>query len=196
MDLHAERLNWVHPLVAAKVRIWQQMVMDRLRMPLLIVSGWRAVAEQTDRYALGRQLNPVTKQWEVVDPSQVVTNAKPGISAHNTVDVETNHGSAVAVDIIPIDKSGQPLWLLKDESPIHLAQRWRETFQNLESNVWADLYALAHRAGLDPLGDKVGAYLSGDKGHMEEPGWKYVMPELGIRYPFEQVSIGSASPKV
>lgn len=195
MDLHAERLNWVHPLVAAKVRIWQQMVMDRLRMPLLIVSGWRAVMEQADRYQLGRHFNPDTKQWEILDPTQIVTKAKPGLSAHNTVDVETGHGAAVGVDVIPIDTSGQPLWRLPNESPATLGQRWMATFHRPEQVIWDELYMLAHRVGLDPLGDRVGAYLPGDKGHFEEGGWRYVMPELGIRYPFEMASMDNASPK-
>ena len=77
-------------------------------------------------------------------PGKIVTNAKGG---------ETPHNYRLAFDVVALDEAGQPWW---DAPP----------------PVWQALYRIAERVGLDALGDKWGEFLSWDKGHFHEPGWR------------------------
>lgn len=79
-------------------------------------------------------------------PGKVVTNAKGGESAHNF---------RLAFDCVPIDDKKQPIW-------------------NAPDSVWQVLYAIADKVGLDAMGAKGGEYLSWDKGHFSEGGWRYI----------------------
>ena len=64
----------------------------------------------------------------------------------------TPHGSGLAFDCVPW-KDGKPWW----KAPKY---------------VWDKLYKVAEKCGLDAMGDPWGEYLSWDKGHMQEPGWR------------------------
>ena len=77
---------------------------------------------------------------------KIVTNASGG---------ETPHNYRLAFDVVPMTPTGEPWW----DAP---------------QPVWQKLYALAERVGLDALGDKWGEFLSWDKGHFHEPGWRTV----------------------
>ena len=82
------------------------------------------------------------------DLTKIKTNAA---HAH-----ETPHGIGLAIDCVPL-KDGKLWWDAPDA-------------------VWERLYKIAERAGLDALGDKWGEYLSWDKGHFQEPGWRIYRP--------------------
>lgn len=79
------------------------------------------------------------------DLTRVKTNAR---FAH-----ETPHGLKLAFDCVPKDSFGRPWW-------------------NAPDAVWKRLYQAAEKCGLDALGDPWGEFLSFDKGHFQEPGWR------------------------
>jgi hypothetical protein len=64
----------------------------------------------------------------------------------------TPHGAGLAFDCLPL-KDGKA-WL------------------NPPDEVWQRLYKVAERCGLDALGDPWGEFVSYDKGHFQEPGWR------------------------
>jgi len=66
---------------------------------------------------------------------------------------DTPHGLGLAFDCVPLDKSGHPWWSAPD-------------------TIWQTLYAIAEKCGLDALGDPWGEFVSWDKGHFQEPGWR------------------------
>lgn len=70
----------------------------------------------------------------------------------------------MALDVIPLWTDGTPDWEVDDR-------------------FWDSLYELAWKMGLDPLGDPIGSYLAGDKGHLEEPAWKLKLEGLGLIQP-------------
>ena len=37
------------------------------------------------------------------------------------------------------------------------------------------------------MGDKIGAFMSWDRGHLEEPGWKWKLDGLGLLLPTEEI---------
>jgi peptidoglycan L-alanyl-D-glutamate endopeptidase CwlK len=80
------------------------------------------------------------------EPGDKVTDAKGG---------ETPHNYRLAFDAVPLKEDGSPWW---DAPP----------------PIWQKLYRIAERVGLDALGDKWGEFLSWDKGHFHEPGWRVV----------------------
>lgn len=63
---------------------------------------------------------------------------------------QTPHGLGLAFDCIPL-KAGQPWW---------------------DFDQWIILYKIAEKCGLDALGDSWGEFMSSDKGHFQEPGWR------------------------
>jgi len=183
MPQRLDRLDQCHPMVRTKAMLWAQACAAQLKVELLIVHGYRPVRDQMLIYQQGRELDRASGEWKVNDPAKVVTNSKPGRSGHNLVYKDSGKGASLCVDIIPLDKKNAPLWKQPNETDIQLSQRWVETFDCIEDTAWSRLYELAHKYGLDPLGDKVGAYLAYDKGHVEEGGWKYIVDDLGLIYP-------------
>ena len=164
LNQHLDRLDGVAPLIRMPVLRLLELAKQKLGATLLLVHGFRSVQEQLRLYQQGRTLDREQGIWVVSDSAQVVTNAKPGSSAHNVV-TAAGKPAALAVDVIPLDATtGQPDW-----SPDDL--------------FWDDLYELSWKVGLDPLGDAIGAYLPGDKGHFEEPSWKLKMDGLGLVLP-------------
>ena len=162
MNPHLERLDGVAPFLHAPVRRLLELSETKLHRKLMIVTGFRSLDEQLMTYAKGRKLN-TSGIWEVVHVQEVVTNATPGRSAHN-VTTRLGKPASLAVDLCPFTPSGVLDW---HPGPAY----------------WQDLWELAHECGLDPLGDQVGAYLKGDDGHMEEPGWLMKVEALGLMLP-------------
>ena len=130
----------------------------QLHRTLCVVTGFRPPEDQEALYRKGRSVDPTSGLLVVTDPSQVVTKARPGMSAHN-VTTEMGDPFAMAVDLVPMNEDGTLDW-----SP--------------NEDFWELLYGLGWRCGLDALGDPVGAYLSWDKCHFEEPAWKLKLPGL------------------
>lgn len=168
MNLHHERLDGVSPVIRGAVMRLCDLSEIKLKRPLLIVHGWRSMAQQVAIYQQGRAINRETGEWEIVDAAAVVTKAKPGTSAHNVITKREGLPAALGVDVIPVTPAGQPDWEIADA-------------------FWDDLYELAWQCGLDPLGDPIGAYLPGDKGHFEEPGWRLKLAGLGLVLPVSEV---------
>lgn len=163
MNQHLERLDGCAPLLRQPVVRLFELAKQKLAVSLLLVHGFRSVQEQLRLYQQGRTFDREQGVWMVSEQTQVVTNAKPGMSAHNLMD-QIGMRAALAVDVIPLDPLGRPDW-------------------NPDEAFWDDLYDLAWKVGLDPLGDPIGAYLPADKGHLEEPGWKLKIDGLGLVLP-------------
>jgi hypothetical protein len=121
-------------------------------------------------YQKGRVYNRDAQTWDIVDPLLIVTKAKPGLSAHNVITIQGAPAS-MAVDLIPFKADGTADW-------------------QVDADFWDDLYELAWKVGLDPLGDPIGSYLAGDMGHFEEPAWKLKLGGLGCYQPVESGSVG------
>ena len=170
MNQHLERLDGLAPLLRQPVLRLVEQCQSKLGRPLLIVHGWRSVAEQALLYQQGRVMDRQTGEWVVADASAIVTRAKPGTTAHNVIS-RTGERASLAVDVIPLRADGSADW-------------------EVSVDFWDDLYALAWKVGLDPLGDVIGSYLAGDRGHFEEPGWAYKLDGLVLLRPTSGESIG------
>jgi|SRR5579863_1351826 len=112
-SLSEARLAEVEPTLAARVR----KMADQLSgegISIRVVQSLRTWQEQAALYAKGRDAD-----GNVVDKSQVVTNAKPGSSWHNF---------ALAVDVAPFD-GGIPDW-------------------NIEHPAWKRIVAVGESVGL------------------------------------------------
>lgn len=103
-------------------------------MELYIVHTYRSAAEQLVLYRQGRN-----EQGEVVDRSQVVTNAKPWYSWHN-------YGRAI--DVAFEDLLGKPTWV------------------ELRPGDWQLLGQLGERIGFE-WGGRTGVGTKGDLGHFQ-----------------------------
>lgn len=171
MNQHFERLNGLAGFLQPVVLELMQRCARDLNRPLLVVRGWSSYAEQLQKYSQGRTLDRESGEWIVTEPTLVVTNAAGGLSAHNVVVQGTMEKASVGVDLIPLLSSGEPDW-----AP--------------GMAFWEALYPLAWKVGLDPLGDRIGAYLQGDLGHFEEPGWKLKLMGLGLMQPIASEPVG------
>src|SRR6185437_7706702 len=95
MDAISEaRLDEVFPPLAVTVR--KMAVMLAPAITIRVVQGLRTWAAQYSLWSKGRD-----SSGRIVDPSAVVTHAKPGSSYHNF---------GLAVDCAPFDAEGQPDW--------------------------------------------------------------------------------------
>lgn len=115
----------LHPLVQPLAR--QALAnCTRAGLDILVTCTWRSRTEQQDLYDSGR-----TK------PGKIVTNAKPGQSAHNFT--MEGRPAALALDIVPM-RHGKPVWGLTgngiDTDPadderddLELWQRVRQCFE-------------------------------------------------------------------
>lgn len=163
MNQRLERVNGCHPIIRQPVLRLVELCEQKLKRKLLLVYGFRSVQEQLLIYQKGRTFDRENAVWVVTDWQAVVTNALPGLSAHNVVTV-AGTPAAMGVDLIPFDAQGQPDWKVNE-------------------NFWDALYELAWKVGLDPLGDPTGSYLEADKGHFEEPAWTLKLDGLGCYQP-------------
>ena len=163
MNQRLERIDGLHSMLRTPARRMIQMCEEKLKRTLLVVHCWRSVASQLAIYQEGRTYNRESGEWDVTNPQGIKTNAKPGQSAHNIV-TRIGDPAALALDVIPFHEDGSIDW-----NPL-------EAFCE-------DLYDLAWKCGLDPLGDPIGAYLKADRLHFEEPGWKYKIDGLALVMP-------------
>lgn len=166
MNQRLYRIDECHPIIRAPALRLVELCEQKLARKLLVTHGFRSVQEQMLIYQNGRTYNREAQVWEVTDESAVVSKSKPGLSAHNVV-TTTGKPASMAVDVIPLRFDGAADW------DVALA-------------FWDDLYELAWKVGLDPLGDNVGAYLPGDRGHFEEPSWKLKLAALDCYQPVNQ----------
>lgn len=157
------RIDECHPVIQAPVMKLVELCDAKLKRKLLITHGFRSMQEQMLIYQKGRVFNRESQIWEVADRSLVVSNSKPGLSAHNVV-TKAGKPASMAVDVIPLRDDGGAEW-------------------DVDLGFWDDLYELAWKVGLDPMGDVIGAYLAGDRGHFEEPAWKLKLDALGCVQP-------------
>ena len=163
MNQRLERIGLLAPFLQPCVKGFIEQVTVRLGIILLVTNGFRSADEQRLIYQQGRTFNPCSQEWEITDEAAVKTKAKPGQSAHNVVDGRDVPAS-LAVDVIPLHTDGTINWTPTDE-------------------VWKAIYAIAWEFGLDPLGDKTGAYYAMDKGHFEEPNWRAKLSGFGYKQP-------------
>lgn len=166
MIQHLERLDLCHPIIQRSAHELILRCKAELKRDLFVVRGWSTLDEQMKNYQKGRVLDKETGEWEPINPvtlAGIVTRAKPGTSAHNIVRI-TGGSASMAFDVIPFNEDGSLDW-------------------DVENDFWDELYPIAWKVGLDPLGDQIGAYLKGDMGHFEEPCYKLKMEALGCMYP-------------
>jgi hypothetical protein len=163
-----ERLDHMSPLIRKPARLLIERCEAKLNRKLLVVHGFRSMAEQMLLYQKGRVFVRESGDWQIVDRAAVVTNSRPGLSAHNVITL-AGAPAALALDVIPFDASALPDW-------------------DVDLKFWDDLYEIAWKIGLDPLGDAVGAYLPGDRGHFEEPAWKLKLDGLGLLLPASETA--------
>lgn len=163
MNQRLERLDGLAPVLHKPALRLIELCDQKLKRKLLVVSVWRSVQEQMLNYQKGRTFNRETSEWEITDAALVVTRAKPGATPHNAITRQGERAS-LALDVIPLLNNGEADW-------------------QVDENFWDHLYELSWKVGLDPLGDPIGGYLKGDKGHFEEPGWKLKLDGLGLILP-------------
>ena len=170
-DQHLERLDGLHGCIHRPALLLVERCLLKLHRKLLIVQGWRSIQDQMLIYQKGRTLNRETNEWEISDATAIVTKAKPGLSAHNVI---TRHGewASMALDVIPLTVDGKPDW-------------------DVDDDFFDNLYEIAWEVGLDPLGDPIGSYLAGDKGHFEEPGFRHKMSDLNLIFPVADFPSGA-----
>lgn len=96
----SRKLTDLHPDLEVKAN---QMLVEchKQNIDLLITCTYRSKEEQEMLYSQGR-----------TTPGKIVTNAKPGQSAHNTIG-PTGLPGAMAFDVVPI-VHGKPQWDSKD----------------------------------------------------------------------------------
>lgn len=163
IDQRLDRLDGLHACLRRPAVLLIERCELTLHRKLLVVQGWRSVQEQMLIYQKGRTMNRETGEWEIAVPANVVTRAKPGLSAHNVITKQGARAS-MALDVIPLLEDGTPEW-------------------TVDGGFFDDLYEIAWKVGLDPLGDPIGSYLAGDMGHFEEPGFRHKLEGLGLIQP-------------
>lgn len=169
MNQRLDKLDLLAPFLREPALAYIQAVQSKCHVTLAVIFTWRSVQEQTLIYQKGRSYDPAQGIWVVTDEKATVTNAKPGLSAHNVID-PVGKPAAVALDVMPLHKDGTINWIATPA-------------------FWQPLYDLAWKFGFDPLGDSIGAYLAGDWGHLEEPAWKRKLNGLGLVQPVSPVRI-------
>lgn len=181
MGLHHERIQTAAPILQPKLAAFLDRT-EKAGYQVLVVRCWDSTQAQWLKFQQGRELDRATGVWEVTEPAKVITNALPGQSAHNLVD-QAGRPASMAIDIIPLDRQGRPLWGLPGESDAQLELRWQQATGRAQAVAWDDLYRIAGRCGLDAYGDAWGAFMPSDKGHFEEPAYKLIVPVLGLSQP-------------
>lgn len=156
-----ERIDQLAAFLRVPAMEFIQAVEMDLRLVLLIVYTYRSPQLQHQLYSQGREYRRDEGVWTVTNKKSVVTNTLS--SAHN-VQMADGTPASVAMDVIPFSSNGTLAW-------------------DTSMAVWEKIWALGWKHGFDPLGDTVGAYLRGDQGHFEEPGWKMKLSGLGLIRP-------------
>ena len=164
LNQRLDRLHLLAPFLQLPALRLIELCKDRLGRTLLVVSTFRTVQEQMLNWQQGRRYDRASGIWMIEDQTKLVTKAAPGTTPHNVLG-QAGRPASLAVDVIPLDpETGNPDWTPGED-------------------FWDALYELSWKVGLDPLGDVIGAYYQGDKGHFEEPGWKGKLDGLGLVLP-------------
>jgi len=164
-----ERIDGLHPMLRRPAQELLARCYTQLGVTLMVVYGWRSVQEQTLIYQEGRRLNAMTGLWEIMDATVIKTRALPGNSPHNVISVKGDRAS-MALDVVPLLSDGTANW-------------------DVTEKFCEQLYEIAWRIGLDPLGDSIGAYLPADKLHFEEPAWRLKISGLDCIMPVAESSV-------
>lgn len=172
MNQRRERLETLALFLRKPAHEFLDRVKSKLGVTLLVVHAYRDARLQMALYQKGREYDREAGTWKIVSRAEMVTNAMPGKSAHNTVDAAGTPAS-LALDAIPLDAKGTAVW-------------------NYSSKLWEPIYEIAADCGFDPYGDKWGADMARDPGHFEEPGWKLKAPGLGLLLPTRLLPTGRA----
>lgn len=132
----SRKLSDLHPDLEVKAN---QFISEctKQSIDILITCTYRSADEQLALYKQGRET-----------PGKIVTNARPGQSAHNTVN-PNGSPSAQAFDVVPLIH-GKPQWDGSDP-------------------VWKQVGAIGKSFGLVWGGDWLGLH---DLPHFELPGFK------------------------
>ena len=181
MNLHHDRLQLLAPMLRPKADAFLERC-QKAGYQILVVRTWESAASQWLKYQQGREIDRATGQWEVVEGGKVVTNARPDQCGHTLVTLD-GQPAAMALDIIPLDLNGQPLWGLPRETAQQLDARWQAATGRSKDTGWAQLYQFSGKCGLDAYGDDWGAVLKWDEGHLEEPAYKLCLQALGLKWP-------------
>ena len=135
-------LDDLSPLVRPKVDAFLASV-KAAGLDIIVTATLRSNAEQAALYAQGR-----------TTPGAIVTNAKPGESAHNY---------GLAVDVVPI-VNGKPDWAFNAMHP---------------DMAWGKIGRLGQLAGLEWLGDPNSTFIEGC--HFQQKNWRsYVARESSV----------------
>lgn len=126
-------LDDLSPIIRPKVDVFLASV-KAAGIDLLVTCTLRSMPEQATLYAQGRTA-----------PGAIVTNAKPGDSAHNY---------GLALDVVPI-VNGKPDWQFNAMHP---------------DPAWDKVGRLGKLAGLQWLGDPSSPFIEGC--HFQLPNWR------------------------
>lgn len=181
MTLHHDRIQTLAPILRPKVEAFLERT-AKAGYRILVVRAWENTEAQWLKYQQGREFDRATGEWEVTDGFKVVTNARPDQSGHTLIDADGRPAS-MAIDIIPVDHDGRPLWGLPGETAAQLDARWQKATGRSMETAWGHLYQIGGKCGLDAYGDAWGAVLAWDRGHLEEPAYKLILQALGLTWP-------------
>lgn len=128
-------------------RCRRDVELQKLGVTVLLICTFRDDEEQAKLYAQGRTA-----------PGKVVTNAKPGQSAHNA---KTPQGepAAEAVDVVPL-VHGKPLWSMSDDPTTAVNEQF----------VWNRVGEHGQAVGLKWYGSPDAPFREGP--HFQNPEWK------------------------
>jgi peptidoglycan L-alanyl-D-glutamate endopeptidase CwlK len=128
-------------------RVRRDVELQKLGVTMLLTCTHRSNEEQAKLYAQGRTA-----------PGRIVTNAKPGSSAHNA---ETPQGdpAAEAVDIVPL-LHGKPMWSMANVAATPENEKW----------IWDRIGEHGMAAGLKWYGAPGSAFFEG--AHFQNPAWR------------------------
>ena len=163
MNQRLERIDEMAAFLREPVREFIAAVEKDTGYKMFVVFTWRSANKQAELYQQGREYRREEGIWVVVNENAVVTNAPAGASPHNIITM-AGAPASVAIDTVPMIAGGQLLWGLSRE-------------------MWAPIWSIAWKFGLDPLGDKVGSFYLKDLCHFEEPAWEHKLDGLGLVRP-------------
>lgn len=181
MNLHHDRIQTTAMILRPKAEAFLERT-AKAGYRILVVRAWESTDAQWLKYQQGRELDRATGTWEPSEPNRIITYALPGQSGHNLIDQE-GHPASTAIDIIPVDPDGTPLWGLPGETAEQFEARWQKATGRSQETAWAHLYQIGGKCGLDAYGDDWGAVLKKDRGHFEEPAYGLILKALQLRQP-------------
>lgn len=153
-EMIARLAVWFQPKVWAFVRR-----AAAIGIPVRLTRGVTTQEVQAALYAVGRRAL-TEAELALLRAERLLPAQQSKVVTHAAGADQTPHGLGLAFDVLPL--IGGRVVLAPPES------------------AWLTLYTIAERVGLDALGDKWGEFLSYDKGHFQEPGWRVYRPEKSV----------------